>query len=243
MNDSNYIRHEPCPKCGSRDNLARYDDGHAYCFGCHYTENPERVILRLPQPAAKVKDFQDLPPMPDDVTAMLGWKPLTWLAKYGIVHAEQKNFLWSEEKQWLIWPLRFDGDLFAWQARNLNGDRPKPKYITRGSMQRRLIVLGDKDASDTVTVVEDVVSALKVSRHTPTLPLFGSDCSLLTLVSLSVRFKNICLWLDMDKGSEAVEIAGRASQLGFKNTHVVFTKRDPKDHSDEEIKAQLQGRT
>jgi twinkle protein len=30
-------KHEPCPKCGSRDNLARYEDGHGYCFGCgHY---------------------------------------------------------------------------------------------------------------------------------------------------------------------------------------------------------------
>jgi len=24
---------EPCPDCGSRDNLVRYDDGHGYCFG------------------------------------------------------------------------------------------------------------------------------------------------------------------------------------------------------------------
>ena len=28
--DSEFIQHEPCPKCGSRDNLARYTDGHAY---------------------------------------------------------------------------------------------------------------------------------------------------------------------------------------------------------------------
>jgi twinkle protein len=35
--DSSFIRKEPCPECGSRDNLARYTDGHAYCFGCgHY---------------------------------------------------------------------------------------------------------------------------------------------------------------------------------------------------------------
>ena len=35
--DSSFIRKEPCPACGSRDNLARYSDGHAYCFGCgHY---------------------------------------------------------------------------------------------------------------------------------------------------------------------------------------------------------------
>lgn len=36
--DSSFIGKEPCPECGSRDNLARYSDGHAYCFGCHHYE-------------------------------------------------------------------------------------------------------------------------------------------------------------------------------------------------------------
>lgn len=36
--DSSFIRKEPCPACGSRDNLARYSDGHAFCFGCDYFE-------------------------------------------------------------------------------------------------------------------------------------------------------------------------------------------------------------
>jgi twinkle protein len=38
--DSTLIGREPCPKCGSRDNLARYSDGHAYCFsaGCEHYE-------------------------------------------------------------------------------------------------------------------------------------------------------------------------------------------------------------
>jgi len=35
---SQFSHHEPCPQCGSRDNLARFDDGHAYCFGCRYYE-------------------------------------------------------------------------------------------------------------------------------------------------------------------------------------------------------------
>ena len=33
--EANFVRHEPCPKCDSKDNLARYDDGHGYCFGCN----------------------------------------------------------------------------------------------------------------------------------------------------------------------------------------------------------------
>lgn len=36
--ESTCIGHEPCPACGSRDNLARYDDGHGYCFGCSHYE-------------------------------------------------------------------------------------------------------------------------------------------------------------------------------------------------------------
>lgn len=38
--ESSCIGKEPCPKCGSRNNLARYSDGHAHCFsmGCTYYE-------------------------------------------------------------------------------------------------------------------------------------------------------------------------------------------------------------
>jgi twinkle protein len=32
---SNFIRHLPCPKCRSKDNLGEYED-HFYCFGCQY---------------------------------------------------------------------------------------------------------------------------------------------------------------------------------------------------------------
>ena len=42
--NSEFIGHEACPSCGSRDNLARYDDGHAWCFGCNYYENDNQVV-------------------------------------------------------------------------------------------------------------------------------------------------------------------------------------------------------
>lgn len=35
---SAFIRKEHCPSCGSRDNLARYSDGHGWCFGCGHRE-------------------------------------------------------------------------------------------------------------------------------------------------------------------------------------------------------------
>lgn len=36
---SNFLRHEQCPACGSRDNLGRYSDGHGHCFGCGHYES------------------------------------------------------------------------------------------------------------------------------------------------------------------------------------------------------------
>lgn len=39
--ESTFLRKEPCPACGSKDNLARYSDGHGHCFGCSYYEKGE----------------------------------------------------------------------------------------------------------------------------------------------------------------------------------------------------------
>jgi twinkle protein len=41
---SAFVRKESCPSCGSRDNLARYSDGHGWCFGCGYRERGEGEI-------------------------------------------------------------------------------------------------------------------------------------------------------------------------------------------------------
>jgi twinkle protein len=37
---SEFTKHEPCLTCGSKNNLARYSDGHAHCFGCGHWEPP-----------------------------------------------------------------------------------------------------------------------------------------------------------------------------------------------------------
>ena len=44
--ESKFLHHNPCPQCGSKDNLGVYDDGHMYCFGCGYYEsgNESKVV-------------------------------------------------------------------------------------------------------------------------------------------------------------------------------------------------------
>ena len=40
MSESEFVKHEPCISCGSKNNLSRYSDGHGYCFGCGHWEQP-----------------------------------------------------------------------------------------------------------------------------------------------------------------------------------------------------------
>lgn len=44
------IIHEPCPSCGSSDNLARWPDGHAHCFTpkCGHHENSDGSVESFP---------------------------------------------------------------------------------------------------------------------------------------------------------------------------------------------------
>ena len=61
--DAHFIGKEPCPKCGSRDNLARYSGGSASCFtlGCtHYeppTDGTTQTTYRSTSVTSKTQDL------------------------------------------------------------------------------------------------------------------------------------------------------------------------------------------
>src|SRR3546814_4356437 len=50
---SAFMGHEPCPECGSRDNLARYASGRGHCHGCGYNEWPDDDYQPSVQPQRK----------------------------------------------------------------------------------------------------------------------------------------------------------------------------------------------
>ena len=54
--DSTFVRHEPCPSCGSSDALARYSDGHGHCFSCGNYEHGDGVPLNVHKPQ-RLMDF------------------------------------------------------------------------------------------------------------------------------------------------------------------------------------------
>jgi twinkle protein len=65
---SKFLKHEPCPECNSKDNAARFDDGHLHCFGCGYQEQPKKDphpprIQPMAPPPTPLLDFLELKPL------------------------------------------------------------------------------------------------------------------------------------------------------------------------------------
>ncbi len=45
---SEFVRHEPCPNCGSSDALSLYSDGHTWCFVCHNRTPATNEVVHNP---------------------------------------------------------------------------------------------------------------------------------------------------------------------------------------------------
>lgn len=61
--ESEFLRHEPCPSCGSSDALAIYTDGHAFCFSCHYWAPGDGETNHKPQPRMTIQYQGEVVPL------------------------------------------------------------------------------------------------------------------------------------------------------------------------------------
>lgn len=227
-----FVRHEPCPRCGSRDNLARYEDGSAHCFGgCGYWEPRTGVVIH------KVKDESDECPLQldDDLCSDFPGHVVEWLAQYDISIPEALRHGWKygPKRDQLVFIIRDGtGAVSLYQARNF---RPgSKKYFTQGSVADVLPIFHPPIHSRELVLVEDIVSAAKISRQIASMPLLGSSIQLGKLRRLRVLYDKLYVWLDPDKLNEARAIAEQAKWLGFE-TWVIYTPEDPKVYSDGEI--------
>ena len=230
-----FLRHLPCPKCGSRDNLGEYDDGSLFCFGCRYYYPGKDSLKYVKQKVSPGAKPGGVPPMPEDVSTYIPEVPYSWLKK-ALTDEEilRHRIGWSQERSALVFPV-FDnqGNLLMWQSRYFGDNKDYPKYLTKGLKGDILHMLGNHP-SDRIVVVEDLLSAIAVSRVENSMPLWGSTINLATLTKVARYYKNLAIWLDSDKLSEAVKARGIATLL-FNNVEVISTEADPKYQTQEQL--------
>jgi len=226
---STFIKHKPCPKCGSKDNLGEYTD-HEYCFGCQYYKL-KRDVHTLRQRYQRTNDTTNhfgittVPEIPRQA--------MKWLLSYGISVDEiaKHSIEWSPDRNSLV--LLNTGSY--WQGRNFGVG---PKYMSNGV--KPLTIYGE---GDILVLVEDILSAIKVSRVSGycAVPLLGSSLPTDWQSTLTDKYDIILFWLDRDKAKNSIRFKNRIKSLG-KASKVIITERDPKEYNTKEIEKWLKNR-
>jgi hypothetical protein len=233
---THFVKHHPCPKCGSSDAYAEYSDGGYWCFSCQKGKRPESSLETVKKYFHKEGTIsKGMEPLPYDVTDNITGEPLAWLRKYNLTPEElfNNNILWSESRQMLIMPYYADGNLLCWQGRFVPTRKPY-KTHTEGKPEEHLLLHYSGSPDSAVCVVEDTISGIKVSRVMTSCVLWGSNLSNQKAQLLSKYFDHLVLWLDGDKTREAMKFYTRYGWM-FKSARVISTDRDPKEHTTKEI--------
>lgn len=216
--ESHYIGKEPCPKCGSRDNLARYSDGHGHCFGCgHYehgdgspsttkrtrVETPERAKLRPDQEFLTEIEYGPLNKRGLTQATAEKWK-------YGIAYDEHHG-----TKVQVANYCNADGTLVGQKVRTAD------KKFTWKGYPKEAVLFGQwlwRDGGKMLVVTEGEIDALSVSQvqdhKWPVVSLINGAQSakkgLAEQLPWLLKFETIVLLFDDDEVGRkaAIEAAG-----------------------------------
>jgi len=194
-NDSSFVGHEPCPKCNSQDNLARYTDGHGYCFSCEYFENAEGEA----RVAAKKLEFT---PLKGEYKA---------LKKRGIT--EDTCRMYKYEVAHSANGLVQVANLFD-KSGNLSAQKIRGKdksFSVRGDINNILFGSHLWSHGQKVVIAEGEIDCLSISQiqgnKFPTLSLPNGAAAAKKVISHNLEyldgFDEIILMFDMDEAGRA----------------------------------------
>jgi len=228
--------------CGKNRDAVISNDKQGYsvhCFKCGYSDR-HTVHNRTLEQLRCLEELNRQPDpveIPEDFTSVIPVQHRTWLYKAGITHAEylQAGIGWSDHLQRIIIPLYGDsGELLYFQCRAVHKGQ-LPKYKNPPVEKATLLYKVNHPDYSRVVVTEDILSALKVGRHTHAVSILGTKTSDEQAAYLS-EFKLVSYWLDPDKaGLEGARKGCKQLSL-VTNTEVLHSSKDPKNLSDRVIR-------
>lgn len=239
-----FVRHSPCPACGSRDNLALYADGSGHCFGCGFNLPPSvsPFVTEINESNSRTRTSQGgVALLPEDAGTVYSDGALRWAGTFGVLVSEllQRKVSYSKSQDRLFFNF-FDaeGNRIFSQARNFN-PMAKSKYWTLGKAEDVLPIyyckadLLQKDGH--LVITEDCLSAIKIARQSDAMPALSSDLSLTKLKRLARLYGAFLVWLDGDMFHKSQRICRRLQLLGCQ-AQPVYTPLDPKCYDDATIR-------
>src|SRR3990172_4222669 len=254
-NESVCVEHTQCPNCASngkdkhKNNLGVYSDGHVFCFSCGYRNNSSRYENKNGgKDMVYQREFKDVYLREDISNSIPPVIGKFLFDNYQFTNDDLKihSLLWSDKFNRLIFPI-FDseGELLAWTGKYFGTNAEQPKWYSAGINNNILHILGKVNNKRSLILVEDIMSAIKVSKAVDhaVMPLFGSFFSEDRAKALHTLGYNIfSLWLDPDKRREAITQARAVSDVLWGigvSVRVIFSDADPKDLSEAAIVSTL----
>lgn len=235
--------HEECGDTRTRLFVTQVSGG--WIFHCHNCAPkmsgffPDRGTAVAPPPSSTLATIERIVKntvmdtetisLPSDFKTVLPDSAKRWLMKYDITNEEMKQFKlgYSPSMNRLILPVFNElGNCVFWQGRHL-GDYSKndPKYLSvQAKGQDKTFEIQN---GNSVTIVEDIVSAIKVSRYGSAIALLGSYIPDSVMERLK-KYNTVNIWLDADKYKEAVGYSKRLREFGH-NVTTIYTEKDPKE--------------
>lgn len=238
VNNGKFLHHTSCPRCGSSDANAIYDDGGEHCFSCgrHMHGKTSGYVL-----AKEVDESDPVITIPDDISHEYSQVCLDWVDQYDLkaVDLIRHNVKWSRKfNQLIFYYQHMDKPIIACsQARNFTAGRTK--YFNQGDVNNVLPIYyySKPMEASRLVLVEDAISAIKVSKDVwvDAMPLLGSHLPIHKLSKIPNKgYTDVSVWLDHDKYREALDIGDRLRYLGL-TVRVIKTPSDPKFHNSDEI--------
>jgi hypothetical protein len=225
---SHFLHNEGCPKCisqgndNNRDNLSVWSDGHRWCFRCNYYEPGDIVEKHFKQ-----KEIVNSKGLIYPEIINFSQECLEYLRSYQLTDEEIYSNLNGHEDGYSF----FDSKFFL--VRRLH---KKPKVIVKGEVVGNEPIFSSPNGGDTVVIVEDILSAIKVSRVIDTIALLKADLHDIVITRLANRYDNCYLWLDSNMYEKmSTRLLPRIKPY-FKQCKVIMSEHDPKQHSDNEIR-------
>jgi len=220
---ANFVKNIACPKCRQHgrdrkgNNLGTWDDGSKWCWSCGYYELPKHksILKPLERPTRRLNDLVATIPLPLYES----------LLKRGLTASEIKYYYRYSPSQNRAVFIGFDDfqEARSWVK--------EPKSVIFGKKPYEFIYSDNLTFSDWCVIVEDAISAIKVSRYCDCMPLFGDKIPD-GVVGGAMRWnKKVAVWLDFDKAKESYGYVRRFKNLMIESMPIV-TKQDPKDHPD-----------
>ncbi len=232
-----------CPKCGSSDAYTTYQDG-TWCFSCHYRQ-PSRVsgfVLKQIKELAVDPDQRGLT-LPDDIGYEYSQECVAWVKQYDLSVEDliHHKVQWSKKYNQLlfIYDTIYGSRIGCIQGRNFT--EGKPKYFNQGDVGDVMPIYQDrKDPTNGLVIVEDAISAIKVSKYVDAMPLLGSYLPVRKILKIKqLGYKQVYIWLDHDKYKEALDISQKLASIGGVS-RVIRTDLDPKCYNETFIKDKLE---